>query len=535
MTRASQGKAADKSAPFALPDIPTSFQRAQAIGLKARVSVNENLKVTAYHAGHVAGGCAFLIEIGATSVLYAPDFNLSGGRVLLPAEIPRLQPTAMITRSAFAVTVSETQSAMERELIRAVLECVSSNGKVVIPVYRLGFFHDLATILLDYWDQLHATTKACPIYVSDSSMAFPNRFLPLIRRSCTASFDAMVRRRQEWSESGRTLTTLQPFNWSHLQQSGPLVLFTGPANIAEGDSFRAVKAVASDPRNLIVLSEGCTPGHLNYSLYADPERKEVNKRLDVAVACGVHYFPCGDEVDAKSIVRLVSRVAPRQVLLDYSLTGDFEFLKTNVRNQLKTDPDIDDLPVKEITERGETTFDAERDIPLRIHKAMFNNPSNVQGVLISEGKRKLMLVSSSNGARRLKKKKHSLNFTYTWKKAPNPSHRVKKKGSRAPSSALSFLLSAAAESADEEEPEQQPQANVDDVLQAMRDQLSKWISDIDVEKIGRWLKLRSVGITVSEDWELNLEWSYDDEDLAGRVLGITKQVVEQAYSKLVDQ
>jgi hypothetical protein len=499
------------------------------------VSVNENLKVTAFHAGHVAGGCAFLIELGVTTVLYAPDFNLTGGRVLLPAQIPRVQPTAMITRSAFAVSVSETQSAMERELLRAVLECVHANGKVVIPVHKLGFFHDLAAILLQLWDQKSASTANCPIYVADPAMEFPSRLLPLVRRTCSEAFDKTIRRRQQQVESGGVVTSLQVFDWARLQQPGPFILFTGPASIAKHDSHRAVKAVASDPRNLIVLSEGCTPGQLNYSLYADPERKEANKRLGVSVACGVHYFPSGDEIDAKSIVRLVSQVAPRQVLLDYSVTGDFAFLKKSIHSQLKTDPNADGLVVKEISMTGETAFESEHDIPVRIHKAMFNNPGNVQGVLIAEGKRKLMLVSNGNAARRLKKKKHSLNFTYSWKKEPGPSTRVKKKASRAPSSALSFLLSAAVESENEDEPEQQPQANVDDVLRALLKSFEAWIIDVSVEKLDRWLKLRSVGISISEDWELSLEWNYEDEALAGRVLGIAKQVVETEYAKLWDE
>lgn len=486
--------------------------------------------MTAFHAGHVAGGCAFLIQIGSTSVLYAPDFNLTGGRMLQPAQIPRLQPTAMITRSLFAVPVSETQSAMERELLRAVLECVNSNGKVVIPVHSLGFFQDLATVLLQLWDQKQAATAKCPIYVSDPTMEFPTRFLPLFRHTCSEPFDRLIRRRYEASENRGSYTNLEPFDWDRLQQPGPFVLFTGPASIAQRDSYRAVKAVASDPRNLIVLSEGCVPGQLSYSLYADPERKEANKRLGVSVACGVHYFPSGDEIDAKSIVRLVSRVAPRQVFLDHSITDDFSYLKTHIANQLKMDPNIEKSVIKEIPVTGELSLENEFDIPLRIHKAMFNNPGNVRGVLVSEGKRKLMLVSSGTAARRLKKKKHSLNFTYSWKKAPGPSMRVKKKAPRAPSSALSFLLSAAVESADEEEPEQQPQANVEDVLRALQKGVEKWVLDISVEKMDRWLKMRSVGITVSEEWELNLEWNYEDEDLAGRVLGIAKQVVEAEYS-----
>ncbi|KAK1948283.1 Integrator complex subunit 11 [Phytophthora citrophthora] len=513
---------------FAGFDIAPSFRKVKALALKACVTVNEHLKVTAYHAGDVAGGCVFYLEIGSTTVLFANDFNLTGGRVLLPAQIPRLGPSALITRSSFAVTVSETQSAMERELVKVILECISSSGKVVIPVYRLGYFHELITILLDHWQQLKDAAgkdAKCPIFLSDG-MEYPSRFLPLLSRTCTPAVQSLLHERNP------NAADLQTFDWKKLNQPGPFVLFTGPANISQGDSLRAIKAVASDPKNLIVLSEYCTPGTVNYLLYADPERKRVSKRLGVNVECGVHYQPCGDEVDAKSIVQLVSRVAPRQVILDYTIPDDLEFVKAHIQNQLKMDPAVDTSGVvKGINPAGRTPMEPSRDIPLRIHKAMFNNPSDVQGMLIAEPKRKLMLVSSGNGARRLKKKKHSLFFSYSWKKPFEPSPRVKKKSSR-PASALSFLLSAAVESADEEEEsEQQPEADVDQLLKALELSLTKWIRSLPIEKIDRWLKLRTVGVSVSAEWEVHMEWSYDDEALAGRVLGIAKQVVHAEYKK----
>ncbi|GMF27298.1 unnamed protein product [Phytophthora fragariaefolia] len=516
-------------APYDVQDIPPAFRKVKAVALKACVTVNEHLKVTAYHSGHVAGGCAFYLEIGTSTVLFANDFNLTGGRVLLPAQIPRLEPSALITRSSFAVTVSETQSAMERELVKVILECISSNGKVVIPVYRLGYFQELITILLEHWQQMKdaiGKPSGCPIYLSDAAMEYPSRFLPVLSRTCTPAVQRLLR------EKSSSAADLQVFDWKRLQQPGPFVLFTGPAIISQGDSLRAIKAIASDPKNLIVLSEYCTPGTVNYLLYADPERKRVSKRLGVNVECGVHYQPCGDEVDTRSIVQLVSRVAPRQVVLDYMVPDDLAFVKTHVQNQLKMNPNVGpDVVVKGINPSGRTPIEPAREIPLRIHKAMFNNPSDVQGMLIAEPKRKLMLVSSGNGARRLKKKKHSLFFSYSWKKPFEPSPRVKKKSSR-PASALSFLLSAAAESADEEEDsEQQPQADVDQLLNALEINLTKWIRHLAIEKIDRWLKLRTVGVSVSAEWEVHMEWSYDDEALAGRVLGIAKMVVHAEYKR----
>lgn len=498
--------------------------------------MNEHVKVTAFHAGHTAGGCAFYIELGATTLVYALDFNGSGTRVLLPTQLPRLEPHVLITRSAFAVTVSETKTSMERELVRVVHECVRAGGKVVVPVNRLGFFHELLTILLDYWRKLELT---CPICVTDEpGMQFPGRFAPLIARTFTDEFTALLAHREA---NPKQHPAVIGFDWKWLQASGPFVLFTAPASGAHGDSLRAIKAVASDPKNLIVLSENCTPGSVNYSLYADPQRKVAAKRLGVSVACGVHYFPCGDEVDAKSIVELVARVAPRHVLLDAVVPEDLAFVRTHVLRRLQLATGADSTTTAAVTcvaiaHDGVTAVESAREIPLKIHKSMFNNPFDVHGMLIAENKRKLVLVTAGNGARRLKKKRHALSFAFSWKKAPEPSTRVKTKSARAPSSALAFLLSGPAESADDsDEPEAQPQANVADLLAALRSGLTRWLLDTPIEETGnRWLKIRSIGVSVSPEWEVHMEWAYEDEELAGRVLGIAKQVVTAEYRKMRD-
>uniref|UniRef100_K3W6Y2 Beta-Casp domain-containing protein n=1 Tax=Globisporangium ultimum (strain ATCC 200006 / CBS 805.95 / DAOM BR144) TaxID=431595 RepID=K3W6Y2_GLOUD len=546
----------EKTPLYDAADIPTAFQKTRAIALKACITVNDHLKITAFHSGHVAGGCAFYIEIGTTTVLYAPAFNLGGGRVLLPAQIPRLEPSAMITCSSFAVTVSETRTSMERDLVRVVHECVSSQGKVVIPVYHLGFFHELMAILLAYWRQMKLKI---PIYVSDTAMTYPSRFTPLVRRTFAGEFQAALQQRED---SATAYPQIDPFDWKRLTAPNhPFVLFTGPASIAHGDSCRAIKACATDPKNLIVLSEYCTPGTVNYSLYADPQRAEASKRLGITLSCGVHYFPCSDEVDAKSIVTLVTRVAPRHVLLDSVMPEDLEFVKTHVSNHVKANgdnaSDDDSVCISAISATGDATqVYASRDIPLRIHRSMFSNPSDVQGLLIAEAKRKLLLVSTGTGARRLKKKRHALQFALSWKKEPEPtssslnqsSMRGGSKKKSAPSaSALSFLLSAAVESADEDDEDNQndlddappppPLANVKELIAALDTSFRKWLHDVPIERQDedRWLKIRSVGVSASPEWEVHLEWSYEDEELAGRVLGLAKQVINAEYGRMQQQ
>ncbi|KAJ0388666.1 hypothetical protein ATCC90586_012022 [Pythium insidiosum] len=76
----------------------------------------------------------------------------------------------MITRSAFAVTVSETRASMERELMKVVHECIAAEGKVVIPINRVGFVQEIIAILKDYWGKMKISA---PLYITDDLMEFP--------------------------------------------------------------------------------------------------------------------------------------------------------------------------------------------------------------------------------------------------------------------------------------------------------------------------------------------------------------------------
>lgn len=499
--------------------------------------------ITAYHAGHIFGGCCFHVEmISPTSTIllfYVNGFNINGTCVVVASDIPRLYPDLLLTNSRYAVSVSETKNGMENDLVKAILESLQAKGKVIIPVHRIGFVQELMTIFYRYWKNYQL--ESIPIYVTDSSIQYPDRSTSLLGTSILSkTYRDVLGDFDEHLETEEQMPFFcQPFDWKLLHDQGKtssFVVFTTPANIAQGDTCRVLKALASDPRNLIVLSEDCFPGSVSYSLYADPERSEASKKLGIEIECGVHYFPCGNEIDAKSIVDMARQIAPQHVLLSSSTVSEDEELITKyLAAQLRKDPYIGKhMRVEHIPLDGPMHIPlASRAIPIRLHKTFLKNPNDVQGIIIAETRRKMMLMTTGTGIRRLKKPRHSLQYSKSWKYVPEKASRRRKNDTRPTSSGISFLLSASVGSDEEEDDQEQPQANVMDILELIIKESKHWLLDTPVHRQDLWIKARSIELSVTIDWQVCINWSYRDEELAGRIFSIAKQTIRYEYAKLL--
>ena len=128
------------------------------IGCRQRVCPFEDTAITAYYAGHVLGAVMFHIEVGSLSVFYTGDFNTQSQHHLGVADVPYLrvnascpplpsrlltlpvQPSVTICESTFGSHLHDEHQdmAIEAAALAAIHECVTSGGKVLIPVFAVG-------------------------------------------------------------------------------------------------------------------------------------------------------------------------------------------------------------------------------------------------------------------------------------------------------------------------------------------------------------------------------------------------------------
>ena len=98
----------------------------------------DEIKVTAFYAGHVLGAAMFSIECNGEKVVYTGDFNMTADRHLGSAWIQKVKPDVVITETTYATTIRDSKRSREREFLKQVHETLDRGGKVLIPVFALG-------------------------------------------------------------------------------------------------------------------------------------------------------------------------------------------------------------------------------------------------------------------------------------------------------------------------------------------------------------------------------------------------------------
>nr|POF27665.1 cleavage and polyadenylation specificity factor subunit 2 [Quercus suber] len=238
------------------------------------------LVITAYGAGHTLGGTIWHIQHGLESIVYATDWNqgrenlISGASWLSSAtggaEIiePLRRPTALICSSK-GVTKSISMPRKKRDdtLISLIRDCISQGGKVLIPSDSSARMLELAFLLNQTWqenaDGPHADTyKDCRIYMasrsSGSTVRYLQSMLEWVEDSVRVEGEAVMTKGEG---QGKAL------NWNFIKQlerisqveralgrRRPCVMLASDESLEWGFSKLALQALATNPKNLVVLT-----------------------------------------------------------------------------------------------------------------------------------------------------------------------------------------------------------------------------------------------------------------------------------------
>ncbi|PSN64297.1 hypothetical protein BS50DRAFT_575746 [Corynespora cassiicola Philippines] len=259
------------------------------------------LTITAYSAGHTLGGTIWHIQHGMESVVYAVDWNQAREHVLSGAAwlggpgtggsevLEQLRrPTAMIcsSKGSGLVTIAGQRNKRDDALLSMIRETVSNGGSVLIPSDSSARVLELAYLLEETWQT--------EVSNADSNSPLKSAKVYLASRTSGATM-RLVRSMLEWMEEGivkefETATGAQeaqeqkrirgqggkdddksaktPFDFRHvtmlerksrvtrmLASAEPRVILASDTSLEWGFSKDALKSLASDSRNLVILTE----------------------------------------------------------------------------------------------------------------------------------------------------------------------------------------------------------------------------------------------------------------------------------------
>ncbi|EIE78185.1 hypothetical protein RO3G_02889 [Rhizopus delemar RA 99-880] len=501
--------------------IKNCMKKVHAVSLHQTIKVDDELEIKAYYAGHVLGAAMFYVRVGQESVVYTGDYNMTPDRHLGSAWIDKVRPDVLVTESTYATTIRDSKRSRERDFLTKVHECVLNGGNVIIPVFALGRAQELCILIESYWDRMGLDV---PIYFSTGLTERATEFYKLFINWTNQKIKSTFSQRNMFD-----FKHIKTWNRNYIDQPGPKVLFATPGMLNAGTSLEVFKKWAPDPKNMVIMPGFCVAGTVGSKVLLGQKVIEIDKFTRFEVNLQVRNLSFSAHADAKGIMQLIRQCEPRNVVLVHGERGKMNFLSSKIMKEFAI-PCY--MPANGCSIKMETLQVLEAKISTNLLKSFLSNhqqsslesleqqqqsltereaaintfrpQSNIpiQGILLMnfEGKQatpNVEIVQSSE----LFEKYQNETQRQLYFQVEKPLH-------------LSTILSDIAHT---ESSIEDKQKRVLDILQV---NLTKRLGNTyPLERQMTAIKVQSVWIDAQKPHVLNIKWNYEDEDLAGFILG----------------
>jgi cleavage and polyadenylation specificity factor subunit 2 len=315
------------------------------------------LTITAYSAGHTLGGSIWHIQHGMESVVYAVDWNQAREHVLAGAAwlgtgtggsevLEQLRrPTAMIcsSKNSGLVKVAKAPNKRDEELLSMIRETVAKGGSVLIPCDSSARILEIAYLLEKSWhtetarSENNSPLRNARAYLASrtggATMRYVRSMLEWMGEGIVKEFEAASgaaegqdqrkARGGAGRDDGRGVRT--PFDFQHitllerkarvtrmLSATEPRVILASDTSLEWGFSKDAIRSLASDEKNLVILTERV--GELG------TQQKGLGRYLWDLWNERCSYTE--DEAPSSTIVDVSGQQAPMSIARTVALEGD---------------------------------------------------------------------------------------------------------------------------------------------------------------------------------------------------------------------
>jgi Cft2 family RNA processing exonuclease len=282
------------------------------VPFKTRLSLADNLAVTYFPAGHIAGAAMLGIESPEGNLLFSGDFSISPQRTVDGARPPAFRPDAFIVESTYGGRLHANRAAQERKLVETIAQVTAIGGKVLIPAFALGRAQEVLLIIEEY--QRRGDLPAVPVWadgmVRAICQAYPSfgEALPLALQERGAQF---------FNANIRPVASNEQRN-AILWNPGPAVIVASSGMLAGGPSLSYARVLAGKPEHAILLTgyqDEESPGRRLQEL-AEGRGGTIRLGADkVDVQCRIASYSLSAHADESQIINLVETLNPETVFL----------------------------------------------------------------------------------------------------------------------------------------------------------------------------------------------------------------------------
>ena len=304
---------------YAEADVENTLNRIFTINYEVKFPIFENMYVTFYNAGHIAGASCVYLQSPEGAIFYSGDFSVFSQRTVEGAKLPRLRPDVAIVESTYGDRLHSNREIEERNLIDAVNECIENNGKMIIPAFALGRAQEVILILKGAMNK--GSLKKVKVYVDgmvrDINRVYKNN--PLYLKN---------------SLGKKILKGISPFYDDNiieikttenreeiLAQKEPVVIISSSGMLTGGPSAFYAEKIAPMENGYIVITgyqDEEAPGRKILDLLdadEDSERYLSINGLNIPVKCKVKKIGLSAHADKNEIKGVLERISARNIIL----------------------------------------------------------------------------------------------------------------------------------------------------------------------------------------------------------------------------
>ncbi|EEQ82006.1 hypothetical protein NCER_101357 [Vairimorpha ceranae BRL01] len=309
---------------FSYQDIQNCLKKIITINFNETYKHDENFFITPYYAGHVIGAAMFHVQVGSRSVVYTGDYNMTPDRHLGAASIPCLRPDLLITESTYGSITRDCRKSKEREFFKAVLDCVSNGGKVLIPIFALGRAQELCLLLDSHWERMQLKV---PIYFSSGLTEKANNIYKQF-----LSYTNETIKKNAFNHNVFDFKHTTTFQKHFLDLNIPMVLFASPGMLHSGMSLKVFKEWCTDPKNLVIIPGYCVKGTVGDKVLNGNKEIEILGELK-EIKIQVKNLAFSAHADAQGILNLIKMCQPKNVMLVHGEKSRISLLKKSIEKK----------------------------------------------------------------------------------------------------------------------------------------------------------------------------------------------------------
>lgn len=253
---------------FDLDDVDAAFEKFVQLKFQQRVALTgkcTGIEISARPAGHQIGGSVWLIKKDVEEIVYAVDFNHSTERHLGGTALETLsKPTLLIVDSLNAIYAPLGRKKRESELLEQVTKTLGEGGDVLMPVDSGGRVLEIAMVLDSHWTQNKIQHPVVFLTnVAFNTIEFAKSQLEWMSESVMHTFENS----RENPFSFRNIRLIHSIEeLDGLRLPSPKLVLASMPDLEAGFSRILFAQYASNPKNLVVLTDRGIPGTLSHKL-----------------------------------------------------------------------------------------------------------------------------------------------------------------------------------------------------------------------------------------------------------------------------